>query len=173
MPAGHDISAAPEEIVASRLNSDLANATTTAAKVTGLDTLCGVGTWLFEYFVLYTSSVTTTGIKLGCNHTGTVTSFVYDACGVDTAVTAATGAMDQDALALTGQVMSAWAARAKTTTAPMITVGVDTINVDMLMLISGLAIVTVSGNLELYHASETANTTTVKAGTSLRLTKTA
>jgi hypothetical protein len=45
--------------------------------------------------------------------------------------------------------------------------------VDMLMMITGHAVVTVSGNLELYHASEAATTTTVKAQSAVRLTKVA
>lgn len=159
------------QLAVARLAADLANSTVTAAKVTGLDTPCGVGTWIFEYFVLYQSGTATTGIKLGCNHTGTVTSFVYDAYGVTADITTNTALMDQDVLLTTGATMSSWAARAKSTTAPMITSGVDTINVDMLMMISGLAVVTVAGNLELYHASETAVATTVKAGSALRLTK--
>lgn len=154
-----------------RLGADVTNATTTAAKITGLDSAVGVGTWVFEYFLLYTSSVVTTGIKFGVNHTGTVTSFVYDGYGTTADITTNTALMDQDVLLTTGATMSAWAARAKTTTAPMITSGVDTITSDMLLMISGLAVVTVTGNLELYHASETANTTTMKAGSALRLTK--
>jgi hypothetical protein len=155
-----------------RLAADLANSTTTAAKVTGLDTAMGLGTWIFEYYLHYTTVITTTGIKFGVNHSGTVTTFLYDMFGVDTSATAATGAMDQDALAATGQVMAAWAARVKSTSAPMITVGVDTNAGDMFMRITGMTIVTAAGNLELYSASEVGtSSTSVKAGSSLRLTK--
>lgn len=154
------------------LTADVANTTVTAAKITGLDYPTAVGTWLFEYWVYYTTVITTTGIKLGVNHTGTVAPFMYNVYGVDTAATAATAAMDQDALAATGQVFAAWAARAKTTTAPIISGGVDTNAADMLMRIEGMFICTVTGNLELYSASEVAaSSTSVKAGTSLRLTK--
>lgn len=153
------------------LIADHSNATTTATKVTDLDIVMGVGTWVFEYFIVYRSDTTTTGIKLGCNHSGTVTVFNYDMYGVDNLATAASGAMDQDALAATGQVFAVWAARAKSTTAPMITVSVDTINVDLLMMITGIATVTVSGNLELYHGSEAATTTLVKAQSGVRLTR--
>lgn len=164
----------PNALVTSkRLSADLSNSTTTAAKVTNLDLACPVGTYIFEYFVLYTSSVVTTGIKLGCNHSGTVASFVYDMYGTTADITTNTSLMDQDVLLTTGATMSSWAARAKTTTAPMISSGVDTINVDVFMMISGLVIVTADGNMELYHASETANSTTVKAGSCIRLSKVA
>lgn len=155
-----------------RLAADVANTTTTAAKITGLDQVVGPGTWVFEYFVLYQTAATTTGIGFGCNHTGTVTSFVYDGSYVDTSATASTGAPDQDALATTAQVMGAYAARAKSTTAPFLTASVDTLSADMLFLITGLAVVTVSGNLELYSKSEVAaSAATVKAGSVLRLTR--
>lgn len=42
----------------------------------------------------------------------------------------------------------------------------------MLMIIEGLMVVANTGNIELYSASETATSTTVKAGTSLIITKT-
>ena len=68
---------------------------------------------------------------------------------------------------------SSTAARAKSATANWgPTVSVDTANSDMLMIIDLKMIVTVAGNLELYHASETAAATTVKAGTDVVVMKT-
>jgi hypothetical protein len=43
----------------------------------------------------------------------------------------------------------------------------------MIAIVEGLMIVTVSGSLQLSHASEVAAASTVKAGTSLILTRTA
>lgn len=160
-----------------RLPADVSNSTTTAAKLTGLDAVVGVGTWLFEYFILYQAAATTTGVKFSVNHTGTVTSFVYDLYGLsaDTTATATQSAlMDQDVLTTTGGLFEVWGARAKTTAAAVgPTSGVDTANADMFLMITGLAVVTVTGNIELYHASEVAAASTVKAGTALRLTKVA
>jgi len=156
------------------LLADVSNSTTTAAKITGMDTPCGAGTWLFEYFLRYQSSATTTGVKLGVNHTGTVTAFMYqrqESVADTTATATQTAIADQDIVTTTGGLAEIWAQRAKSTTAPTITAGVDTINADQFAVITGLMIVTVSGNLELYHASETAASTTVKAGSILRLTK--
>lgn len=54
------------------------------------------------------------------------------------------------------------------------TASVDAINSDMLAFVEGYIIVSVSGDLELWQSSEvtTPVSTTVKAGTSLILTKT-
>lgn len=161
-------------VFVNRLASDLANTTTTAAKVTGLDTPCGVGTWIFEYYVYYTTVITTTGIKLGVNHTGTVTTFMYWLNTLTALATAADGLGDQDIVTTTGGVMQGWAARAKSTNAPLITAGVDTNAADMMAVIQGIAIVSVAGNIELYSASEVGtSSTSIKGGTSLRLTRTA
>lgn len=155
-----------------KLASDLANSTTTAAKVTGLDLACGPGTWIFEYWLYYTTVITTTGIKFGVNHTGTVAPFLYNLRVVTANITGADALADQDVLLTTGGLISAWAARAKSTSAPMITAGVDTNAGDMLAIVEGLAVVTVGGNMELYSASEVGtSSTSVKAGSALRLTK--
>jgi hypothetical protein len=154
-----------------RLAADLSNSTTVAAKVTGLDIVMGIGTWQFTHYILYQSSAAGTGIKLGCNHTGTVSSFVYDVFGVQATTTASDGTMSQAVVATTGGIVVGWSQRVKSTNAPVITAGADLANSDMLIVIRGLVVVTASGNLETYHASETAVATTIKAGSNVRLTK--
>lgn len=67
--------------------------------------------------------------------------------------------------------MGAFGSRAKGTAGRGTTLSVDTINVDMLMIIEGTFVCTVTGDLELWHGSETAASTTVKAGSSLILQK--
>jgi hypothetical protein len=160
------------QLLVARLAADVSNSTTTAAKITGLDASVGVGTWIFEYYVLYQAAATTTGIKLSVNHTGTVTSFVDWWFGTDATATAATAALSQAANAATGQVFSVWSARAKSTAAGMgPSISVDSANADMLAVIEGIMVVTVAGNIELYHASEVAAASTVKAGSAVRLTR--
>lgn len=150
-----------------------ANSTTTAAKITGLDLTLGAGTYVFQYWIRYVSSITTTGVKFSVNHTGTITTFVANARYTSTGGAAATAAATQAGNSATGNLMESFSARAKSTAAGMgPTVSVDTTG-DMLMVIEGLMIVTVSGNIELYHASETAASTTVKAGSSLIITQVA
>jgi hypothetical protein len=154
----------------SRLGATVSNSTTTAAKVTGLDLACGPGTWVFEYFLRFQSATGTVGPKLSVNHSGTVTTFLQTLTVPTTAATDSSGVFDQVATAPV--VLGAMALRAKDATASMIgTAGVDTTAADILIQISGLAIVTVGGNMELYHASETATSTSIMLDSALRLTK--
>lgn len=155
-----------------RLAATVSNATTTAAKVTGLDLACGPGTWVFEYFLRLQSTVTaSTGWKLSANHTGTVTTFLATESFPQTNTVDSAGTGDQDVTAAP-TVMAAMAQRAKSAAATMIAIGgVDTLSSDVLVQITGLAVVTVGGNMELWHASETAVNTSVMLDSVLRLTK--
>jgi hypothetical protein len=153
------------------LSADQSNATVTPTKVTGLDHTTGTGTFTFQYYVRYQSSVTTTGVRFDVNHSGTTTAFVWWQRMVDVSATASTNAADQDQIQAAGGVMSAMASRNKGTAGRGTTVSVDTANADMLIVIEGMFICTVNGDLQLYHGSETAVSTTVKAGTSLILQK--
>lgn len=147
----------------------------TASKVTGLDKALSAGTYLFEYHLLYQTAATTTALKVGCNFTGTVTRFSYDTWYTTSDSTATAGNADQDMLVQAGGIVTAQAARAKTTTAPMfIGVGVDTANSDMLAHIMGIAVVTVAGNLELYGNTEVASSqVSILADSLLRITRVA
>ena len=149
-----------------------ANATVTAAKITSLDQTAGVGTYVFQYFIRYVTSVTTTGVKFSVNHTGTVSTFVANMRYASTGGTAATAAATQAGNSAAGNIHESFSRRAISTAANMgPTVSADTTG-DMLVIIEGLMIVTATGNIELYHASETAVSTTVKAGSSLILQRT-
>jgi len=155
----------------SRLASTVSNSTTTAAKVTGMDLACGPGTWIFEYFLRFQSATATVGPKLSVNHSGTVTSFMATEQFITQGTLDSTGVMDQDVTAAP-TVIAGMAQRAKSTAATMIAIaGVDTTAADVLIQISGLLVCTVGGNLELYHASETATSTSIMADSVLRLTK--
>ncbi|OGS07029.1 MAG: hypothetical protein A2270_06295 [Elusimicrobia bacterium RIFOXYA12_FULL_51_18] len=147
------------------------NNTTNLVAITGLDTTVGIGTYVFQYFIRYQSSAATTGVKFAVDHTGEVSTFIANRRWVDLSATASTNAPDQNAVIAAGEVMGSSAVRAKNT-AMGVSLSVDTANADMLMIIEGLMIVTASGDLQLLHGSETAVATTVKAGTSLILTKT-
>jgi hypothetical protein len=161
-------------ILVAKLASDAANSSTTPAEVAGLTVAAPAGTYLFEYFVIYQTAATGTGIKFSVNHSGTVTSFVANWHVVDNTATAATAAADQDAIAATAQVYSAFAARAKSTAGWGTTISVDTANADMFAKVEGIMVVTADGNLQLYSGSAVAaSNATVKAGSSLRLTRTA
>ena len=150
-------------LITKKLSADLTNATTTFAKVTNLDQAVPVGTWKFEYHVRYQSDTTTTGIKFAVNFTGTVTSFVAMSLGQG---------ITRDQSLITSGAVQGGAARAISATVALVqTAGVDTINADMLEIIVGHMVVTVAGNIELYHASEVATTTTIKQDSGLILTR--
>lgn len=143
------------------------NSTTTPASVMTTTTV-GVGTWHFKYLVRYQSGATTTGVKFAVNHTGTVTSFLAQSRWNTTGSAATTGAATQNQAA--PRIYEASSVRAKDT-AMGPTVSVDALNSDMLCVVEGILTVSVSGSLELKHASEVAAASTVMAGTSLILTK--
>jgi hypothetical protein len=151
------------------LTADQSNSTTTPTSVTGIKVTTGVGSFYFRYAILYQSSATGTGVKFSVNHTGTVSSFVANRYIVGAATAATDAAADQDVVTAAGGIISVMAARAKSTGGWGTSISVDTANADMLEMIEGLMIVTVAGDLELWHGSETAAATTTKAGSSLML----
>lgn len=146
-----------------------ANATTTPA-VCMTTTGVGAGVWNFKYTIRYQSSATTTGVGFNVNHSGTTGAFVSNWTFVSTGTTATTGIADQVQAANAGTDVEGKAERAKNTTSSS-SAGVDTLNADMLAIVEGLIVVTVSGSLELKHNSETANSTQVMDDTHLILTK--
>ena len=167
--AGLPAWASPALTVAA-LGADVSNSTTTAAKITGLDVAVGVGTWKFEYSIIHQAAATTTGIAFSVNHTGTLTRFVAVSNYVDTGTTNLNNAQRQ--AATTPTYIGGVGARVKSATANMgPTTSVDTANADMLTTLEGVLVVTVSGNIELYFASEVAAQTTVKQNSILVMTK--
>lgn len=157
------------------LSADASNSSVTPAEVTGIQAT-GVlaGTYIVEYFIMYQTAATTTGIRFDVNFTGTVSHILWTQEYVDNLATASSAAADQDAIAATAQVLGAFASRAKGTAGRGTTISVDTANTDMGMYIRGQMIVTVAGDLELWSGSEiAASNTTVMAGTILRLTRSA
>jgi hypothetical protein len=148
-----------------------ANATTTGVSITGLVQALGVGTYAFKYTIVYQTSVTTTGVKFGVNHTGTAAAFAASMWYVESTTTASTGAASQATAA--GNLVGGTSTRTKSTTAPNLgpTTAADTATADMLAIIEGYIKVTVTGNLELWHGSETAASTQVMAGSALTVHK--
>ena len=177
MPAGHDISSGADAFIRIRaLEFDAAaNSTTTGVEITGLQLdSVGPGIYIAEYFLVYQTAATTTGSKFGINHTGTVSAITAHTHSQEATTAASTGAASQVAAA--GTLHSGSSARSLSTTAPNLggTLGVDAINSNMLVVIEAVLVVTAVGDLELWQASEVAaSSTTVKAGSSVRLTKAA
>lgn len=153
-------------------NSDIPT-TTLVAQLTA--TGMGIGWWLVEYFVLWQSNVTTTGIAFNVDHTGTAANSQWtreDMVSSQTAL-ATVGIADQDSgtAAPAGWLPSNWSVRADATDLGP-NEGVDTINVNQFTRITGLLLVTASGNLVLQAKSQIASTITrVVAGTTARYTR--
>lgn len=152
------------------LVNDHSNSTTTGTEVTELTVPLEPGTFTFEYKLVCQSSATTTGLGLGINFTGTHTRLVFTRSDVSTITTASNGLTEEEsgAALTTGGIMNAWASKAESTTAPTtVSAGVGAQDVDVLITLEGLIVVTAVGDLELWHSSETANATRVEAGSAL------
>ena len=152
-----------------------ANSTTTGVEITGLNLTVPPGTYVFQYFIRYQSAATTTGVAFAVNHTGTAAVFMANIRYQESTTAASTGAASQASFsATTLRLVSGSSTRTKATTAVNLgaSISADAANSDMLVVIEGLIIVTASGDLELWHASEVAAASTVMAGTSLILTRT-
>lgn len=149
------------------LASDASNSTTTAAEVTGLSLATATGNFAFRYYLRVQTSASGTAVKFAVNYDGTVTAFVYWYYAATSLATAADGVIDQTVSSTTGGLFCVEADRAKSTTALTAFVSIDTANADTLFVIDGMMVVTVAGNLELWHGSETAAATSVMAGSKL------
>lgn len=158
-----------------KLASDHAISATTATEVTGIE-LVNVqpGTYTFKYSLIVQSATTTVSPMYGVNFTGTAATRkmnlrwqdVYDGS------TGTQGTAD-DVGTTAGALVGGTTVTAFSTTAPNMghTSGVATAAANILVFIEGIMIVTAAGNLELWHSSETATSTTIMAGSSVVLTR--
>lgn len=160
------------QITVKALSAQQNSSSVTPAKVTNLDQTVGTGTYVFQYFIRYRSSAAATGVKFDVNHSGTVTSFVWNQRYSNLIAKASDSNADQDAIIAAGVTGSMFASRAKGTAGRGTTLTVDTANADMFVIIEGLMVVTVSGDLQLYFGSEaTGSTQSIMQNSSLILTK--
>lgn len=161
--------AAGSDITWQKLSANCAsNSTTTLA--TCMTTIgVGSGTWTFKYVIIYQAGATTTGVDFAINHTGTVTKMVSSSWFITSGGSAANGLADQVS-SNTANLAEGKSARALATKFGA-SLGVDTLNADMLMIIEGIIVVTASGDLQLQHASEVAAASQVMSETSLELHK--
>jgi len=152
------------------LTTAYTNSTTTGTEVTGLSFNGLVaGTYYVNWALLFQSVALTTSVKFGVNYTGTVTRMSMTAQFPSAGVIAATGTWHDANNATTGQVWAYANTRTATTTAPNLGpwVGVTTINVDHFCKVEGVAVVSTTGDLELWAGSEVATSAiTLSAGSS-------
>jgi hypothetical protein len=159
--------AAPSETWQRLTANATANATVTLATVmttTGLP----VGTYLFEYYIVWQAAALTTGVTFAVDFTGTVTRVRTTRHYQTTGAAAATGVADGLAAINTGQLVEHMSTRSD---AGLLgpNAGVDTINADQFDLIRGQIVVSTTGDLLLRHASEVAASSQVMADTMLLL----
>jgi len=130
-----------------------------------------VGVYVFQYYVLYQTTATTTGVEFVVDHTGTDSAFVSNAKFGSTGGTAATGIADQVGVGTAAGLMEVKTQRASGAR-PGVTIGVDTANANCLMVIEGVIVTTSIGDLKLMMAAELASLVVrAKAGSGLILTK--
>lgn len=131
------------------------------------------GTYVFQYFVIYQTTATTTGVEFVVDHTGTAATFVSNARFGSTGGAAATGIADQVGVGTAAGLMEVKTQRTKGAR-PGVTIGVDTLNANCLMIIEGIIVPTTVGNLKLMMAAELASLVVrAKAGSCLILTQVA
>lgn len=154
-----------------RLSANATANSTTTLNVVMTTTGLGAGTWKFKFTIIYQAGATTTGVNFSINHTGTVTKVIgstwYVTNGGANAVATADQATDATANLVEGKAMRA------NNTGVGTTLGVDTLNADCMVVFEGIIVVTVSGDLQLKHASEVAASSQVMADTCLELEKVA
>lgn len=159
--------------ISCHLSSDQSNSTVTPTEVTGLTINLLPGTYYFNYLLRYQAAATTTGVRVSVAFDGTQTCLVYNIEFVSALSTASDANPDQDVAVATAGLVNAFAARASSTAGIGTTLSVDTANGDMLMRVEGMIIVTVQGNIELWHGSEVAAQSTIKSGSHVQLLKVA
>ena len=160
-----------------RLGSDYTNATTTGTEITGLQ-FGGLvaGTYLAQWYLFVQSAATTTSFSFGVNYTGTVTRMVNMTQFPSAGVTAATGTMHNANNATTGQVLAYANSTTESTTTPNMGpwVGVTNTGANHRIYVESLVVVSDSGDLEIWAASEVGTSTiTVVTGSSGVLIRTA
>jgi hypothetical protein len=158
-----------------RLNTQHSISSTTGTEVTELSQTLEAGTYSFKYSLLVRSATSTVGPMLGVNFTGTgAPRMIFWFADATTALTAEIHSMDNQGNKAFGFI-SGMADSTESTSAPAMgtTVGVAATATDILCFVEGIIIVTVSGDLELWHSSETASATSVEVGSSLVVVRTA
>jgi hypothetical protein len=164
-----------------RLGTQHSTSVIAPTKVTDLDMTLEAGTYTFDYRLLVQSATITVGPQFNLNFTGTATKarWWFQYADLSATLLAAIGTMAHDTTTSTLGFQMAKAEDDFATTAagnmgPVATTNsVQTINTDHLVAIMGLIVVTVSGNIELWHGSETATATSVEVGSSLQVIRTA
>lgn len=148
-------------------------ASTTGTEVTDLSLTLTAGTYTFTYYLITQASNTTVGLGLGINYTGTVTRMAAFMRYADTGTTATTGVADSATAGIAEEMQGIFATITESTTAcnlgPL--TNHDAANTNTLIIVEGVMVVSDAGDIELWHNSDAANTTSIMVGSSLVLIK--
>jgi hypothetical protein len=180
MPAGHDISGSDIQVRVACCASQHSISATAPTEVTELTMALGVGAYTFDYRLLVQTATITVGPQFNINFDGTATKarWWFEYADLSSTLLAAIGTMAHDTSTSTLGFLMAKAEDDFATTAagnmgPVATTNsVQTTNTDIMAIIRGIIVVSVVGNLELWHGSETATATSVEVGSSLVVTRT-
>jgi hypothetical protein len=149
----------------------ISSTTGTEVTLTPTPTLAA-GTYMGVIQLIAQSATTTVGPRFGINFSGTATLLGCEFRYPSTATSGATGNWDNTAGAPAGNFQESQPVTAFSTTAPnMAPANVAVVDVNLIGHIEFTIEVTVSGDFELWHSSETASSTTVKAGTGVVIHK--
>jgi hypothetical protein len=157
------------------LGTDHTVASTTATEVTGLSMTLVAGTYHFSYFLIVQSTNAANAPWFGVNYTGTITRMVamykWASQGSGTASTT----MEDELNTAAGAVYSYSVTRAASTSSPNLTGTSLTaaVDADIFAIVEGIIVVSDGGDLELWHASDAAITTSVESGSNLVVTRVA
>jgi hypothetical protein len=162
----------PTGVITAALASDHVTVSThTTGTEVSLGATLAAGTYVFQFFLLAQSSATATALRFGINFTGTAAVRKFVLRYPTTGTTAANATASNEAPATTALHESTTSETFSTTAPNLGGAAVANANQNALYVIEGLIIVTATGDLELWHGSETNNATTIKEGSSLIITK--
>lgn len=155
----------PGQKVLTSSTGDISNSTVTPLQVSALNLAISPNiVYQFQYFICYRSATAATGIRFSLSGSGIM---VWNCRWVDTSGATSTS---PDQNQLTPSIMSSFSNRGAGASGT--TTSVDTANADMFCIIEGIINSSIGSTLILSFNSETGGVnTTVKAGTSLVMTK--
>jgi len=157
------------------LTAQHAISSTTATEMTDLKfASLATGTYVVKYWLIVRSATATVGLSFGVNYTGTLTKMTCHLTWSDTGTTATNGVADDSSPQTTGQIAGSSATKTASTTAPNMgyTGGVATTASDTFDTVECIVVTGGTGDLAIWHASETATATSVEVGSSAVLTRT-
>jgi len=156
-----------------KLTADYTNSTTTGTNVSGLNVTLAAGTWRYSYWLAVRIATIANASDFGVNFSGTQTLLTAQLTYQDTGVSTSNGIIDN---VVTGDgaetIIAGCVNTAVSTTAPNLNcfTSATTAATDMFVRVEGMIVVTVSGTLQLYAASESTTEIRVMTGSTLLAT---